>query len=465
MIREGSWFWFRNPSGSLDTEPGLYHLYSLFLRVLYPLWSSYSYIFDHVLGLIYSFFIFRELRLLTDAQVPKLWMPMFFVGGSLGFLLSFYSRESMLLSVQFGNQPLIFLAQATQSLLYQFLFLRALRTACSGALAQSAALTLLLSILHPIFYALGFLSCAVAGAARYWREPNQRRALVRPALLLTLSVVYVLGVTGYLVPKFSEDAARIRDGWSQSFYSIPWHAFILPSGLLFLGLLVHCLFTKKFRYLFQTRSLPKVAVLSFLFLVTLAPTFGVNIVPQSGRWISASFYWVSLVLLLGYLNFEKVNPNKWLQRIVLSLFLVDGLLIAWTYTGMAAIEKRDHYLVSTEQKEVLDHLRSKPAGLFVWIRGCGRENLWPGDFEYLLMTETQHWALISQYWFTPRIQEASLVLSGCSAPPVSHGQKVAIQMAHYLLIHRANIWRAEGESFKDSGILKNSDLVLLERSR
>jgi hypothetical protein len=465
LVRHHSLVFFNNPFGTLETNAHLIYPYSSFLRFLFPIWRNHLWLFDRALGALLSFGLFWELRNWCPRAIPKIWQACFFIGGSLGTLTPVLFPESeWIKGLLLPLQPALLFSAQTNWLLFETLLLVCIRTVDEQRWIRAAWFSLLLGWLHPIF---GTVSLACMGAVLAFRFKRLSRAVKRWTLLaMSINFLYLIPWNVFYLPKISSDAhyffSLYRDPQLSSMFSINFLVFLFFVSAPLLLLLV--LKPAKRAWTFSDYPGSGMALL-ILSVVTLTPTLHASLFPQSGRWALATVYWIGLSYFLRSPGVLKKAGR--LSFLLAVLFILDGISMLQRQIDLTTFGTRESFALDREHADLLRVLKRSAPGHLAYFRACNPDDLnRAGDFEYLMMSETQMKAMPSHFYFTPNFDERGREFSSCPDAKPAEIFRVKDGLIDYI-VHKKGTSPplALVKDFENVPLPSGSSLVLLHRPK
>jgi hypothetical protein len=462
LVREGNCFLFRNPFGSLDSAPRLWNFYASILRLLYPLWAHDWFFFDHVLGGIFSFFLFRELRKFFPHPRVGWLAGLVFVGGSLTILPYWLSLSAWGKIMDFALLPWAILFPATNWILFEALLLRMIRKLMARRFRSAALLSLFLALFHNLFGAVSLLAF-VCFLSVEDKKIVKNRDFQRACAIIAITIFYLGVVCLWLWPRWSLDAAYFRfiyaDTSATGMFEVPFLIFLscLAGPLFFLARVPNPARARSF-----VQDRPLWIFFVALTVVTLLPILGFRFLPQASRWGLALPYWLPLILV-GRMPSSSKYQQSLLFRAGVLFCMADGLFSLCAASRLPRIFTRDTFVVSDFKWQVLSRLRSRTPGLFLYFRPCHDPERVDGDFEYLVMAETEHQALISHTYFTPALIAKSQALRHCG-PDFENVMDRVVEPASTVLAERSLAARLRSRGFEEVLSDPRSDLSFFEKN-
>jgi hypothetical protein len=433
LKREGAFWSFRNPFGSLDDEPRLSHAYASALRPLAGLFGSHPFLFDLLLGALFlalGSHVFHRLF----APMPSWLEATMLAGGGVGFVLSAggWNPSSTLLGTAFWGLTPLLNGIATPEIVYFSTMMLGLYGLVRSVWWLIPGVCLILVLLHP-FTASLFLLLVVVNGMWEWRRGEERdgRVLVASGACWILGAWFVHRNLFHL-PRVSRDAAFFKETYSNVDFTIPFTDYVL-----FLLPVLSLLIWSSSRVPRPSAALRillaedrRAALSGALLLGSFVLTFShwlTPLVPQPAHW-SRAYPFSMVVGLLASIHqrWPGALPRSKAAWSIVTVALLDSVLAVGRVGDFLTADHRPPYVLDGDQAEILDQFR-EGSGDFVYLRQCrNRQGL--GDLEYALMARTQWTAGFGHHFFSPEMQQMSEALIVCSGDLAPRAQD---------LVHRA----------------------------
>jgi len=459
LLRTDNWFLFRNPFGTLDSEPHLFNGMATLLALFRSAWINNLHLFDFMvsgIGSAVSGWFFGRWMSQCSRQsfiFTVLWTQMTILGSGFGFVFTFLlgSRQMLepLLNGSYWGLSWLMSSIATWEILYHAVFWFGVDGIARESKFRSITAALILLWLHPFTLSI----YALFAVAFYGLDAIQARTLrtkhLSSAVMIAGMFVFAAVVYNYILPMGSNDAKFFLGVYRNAYGVMHRLQFsIIPSVLIsflfpaILSLLICWLLRNREESAFGRNWMGAAGLLSACVLVALNLSYLLtDAVIQPAHWLRV--YPIAFIMgaAVSFPVSGELRQKVIAASIGFFLFFVavlDSVVGAKVTVGALIQSNGPPSMLDRDLSDLIRELNLRKAWGFLYLRGCTKLT---NSTEYAVSALTQAQVPFGHVYFSPFGKQAFDKQTYCGRCPKlksSVGPRPVIVLDHELAL-RCNL--------------------------